>query len=116
MRVEARDGRGFRGFGARRLAAQVELGLDLREGERHGLRVAEAGERVDPRAAGIAEPEQLGDFVVGFAGGVVDGAADEGVVPRAVRGSGQIEMRVAAGDDQGQGWAVLAHPADRLVA
>ena len=43
------------------------------------MRVAEAGEGVDPGAAGIAEAEQLGDLVVGFAGGVVEGAADERV-------------------------------------
>ena len=62
------------------------------------------GEGVDPGAAGIAEAEQLGDLVVGFAGSVVEGAADEGVVPGAVGGAGEIEMGVAAGDDEGEGW------------
>ncbi len=71
----------------------------MREGEGDGARVAVLRERVDPGAAGIAEAEELGDFVVGFSGGVVDGAADEGVVPCAVGGAGEIEMGVAAGDD-----------------
>jgi hypothetical protein len=48
------------------------------------VRVAEWSERVDPRTAGIAEAEKLGDFVEGFAGGVINGAADEGVGPCAV--------------------------------
>ena len=92
------------------LAALVRGGLpprwsfwfDLREGERHGVRVAEFGERVDPGTAGIAEAEQLGDLVEGLAGGVVDGAADERVAPGAVRGAREIEVGVAAGDDQRQ--------------
>ena len=106
MRVEVGDGSGFGGLGARGLAGEMELGLDLREGEGHGERVAEACEGVDPGTSGIAEAEQLGDLVVGFAGGVVDGAADEGVVPCAVGGAGEIEMGVTAGDDEGEGWRV----------
>lgn len=61
------------------------------------------GERVDPGSARIAEAKQLGDFVVGFAGGVVDGAADEGVAPGAVGGGGEEEVSVSAGDDEGEG-------------
>ena len=61
------------------------------------------GEGVDPGASGIAEAEELGDLVEGFAGGVVDGAADKGVGPGAVGGAGKIEVGVAAGDDQCQG-------------
>ena len=105
-RIEIGDGCRLGGLGARRLAAEVKLRFDLREGEGHGTRVAVLGERVDPGAAGVAEAEELGDFVVGFAGGVVDGAADERVVPRAVGGSGEIEMGVAAGDDESEGWLV----------
>ena len=84
-------------------AGEMELGFDLREGEGDRCGVAVVGEGVDPGAAGVAEAEKLGDFVVGFAGGVVNGAADEGVVPGAVGGSGEIEVGVAAGDDEGQG-------------
>ena len=100
MRIERGDGRGFGGLGAGGFAAEVSLGLDLREGEGHGLRIAEAGQRIDPRAAGIAKAEQLGDFVVGFAGGIVERAADERVVPGSVGWLGEIEMRVSAGDDE----------------
>jgi hypothetical protein len=56
---------------------------------------------VDPGTAGVAETEELGDLVVGFAGGVVEGAADEGVGPRTVGWAGQVKVGVAAGDDQG---------------
>ena len=63
------------------------------------------GEGVDPGAAGVAEAEEFGDLVVGFAGGVVYGAAYVAVGPGAVASlllSGQIEMGVAAGDYQGE--------------
>ena len=36
----------------------------------------DGGEAIEDGAAGIAEGEELGDFVVGFAGGVVAGLAD----------------------------------------
>jgi hypothetical protein len=117
MAVEAGDGGCFGGFGSWRFAGEMELGLHLREGEGDGLRVAELSEGVDPRASGIAEAEEFGDFVVGFAGGVVEGAADEGVVPGFGDGAGEVEVGVAAGDDEGQGWFgcgmrrfVLSHP------
>ena len=57
--------------------------LDLREGKFHRLRIAMRREEVDDRAAGIAESQQLGDFVEGFAGGVVAGVADVVVRPAA---------------------------------
>ena len=60
------------------------FGFDLREGEGYGAGVAVGGEVVDPGAAGVAEAEQLGDLVEGFAGGVVDGVADVAVVPGGV--------------------------------
>ena len=103
MRVEVRDGRGFCGFGARGLCRQVSFCFDLREGERDGVRVAEFGEGVDPGTAGIAEAEELGDFIEGFSGSVVDGAADEGVGPDAVGGLREKKVSVAAGDDEGEG-------------
>ncbi len=107
MRVEARNGRGLRRLGARRLTGQMRLGFDLRERERHGLRIAKFRQRVDPRTAGIAEAEQFCDFVEGLARGVVHGAAHERVVPRALRGPGQIKMGVPAGDDQRQSRIVI---------
>ena len=41
--------------------------------------LAEGGEGIDPGAAGVGQAEEFGDFVEGFAGGVVHGAA-EGLV------------------------------------
>ena len=69
---------------SRERAVAMDAWLDLREGEGDGARVAVGGEGVDPGAAGVAEAEELGDLVVGFAGGVVDGAADVAVGPGAV--------------------------------
>src|SRR6267154_226875 len=56
-------------------AVAVDARLDLAEGEGDGAGVAIGGEGVDPGAAGVAEAEELGDLVVGFAGGVIDRAA-----------------------------------------
>ncbi len=112
MRVERGDRRGCRGLGAWRLAAEVELGFDLRKGEVNGEWIAMEGERVDPRTAGIAQAQEFGDFVVGFAGRIVDGATDERVGPCVVEAGGEIEVGVATGDNQGQGWpiGVVAFP------
>jgi hypothetical protein len=63
------------------------------------MRVAVRGEAVDDRAAGVAEAEEFGDFVEGFAGGVVTGAAEEGVAAFAV---GFEEVGVASADDEGE--------------
>ena len=103
MWIEARDGGGFCGFGAGGLAAEMSFGFDLCERKRHGVRVAVWSERVDPWAAGIAEAEKLSDFVEGFACGVIDGAANEGVGPCALGRAREKEVGVAAGDDEGEG-------------
>jgi hypothetical protein len=59
-------------------------------------------EAIEDRAARIAQSEEFGDFVVGFAGGVVAGLADflveEGAVRRMRRDF--VEDGVAAGDDE----------------
>ena len=106
MRIEIGDGCGFGGFGARSFADEMGLLLDLREGEWDSERIAEAGERVNPRTAGVGKAEELGDFVVGFAGGVVEGAADERVMPGELiaigDGRGAVEVSVSAGDDEGE--------------
>ena len=104
--VEACDGCGAGGFGSRGFAGEMELGLDLGERERDGAGIAVQGKGVDPGTAGIAEAEELGDFVEGFSGGVVEGAADEGVLPCAGGGAGEVEVGVAAGHYEGQGWVV----------
>ena len=94
-------------------------GLNGGEAERDGAGVAVGGEAIDPGAAGVAEAEELGDFVEGFAGGVVDGAADVAVGPGewlrgvdvaslpCLPGMGEVEVSVAAGDDEGEGGGLL---------
>ena len=65
------------------------------------------GELIENRAARVAESEHTGDFVVGFAGGVVASAADAsvgkfGAGRVAIRRGGRdmVENCVAAGDDE----------------
>src|ERR1700735_3784836 len=102
-----RDGRSFGGFRPGCLAGQVELGLDLGKGERDSARVPEGRQSVDPWPSRIAEAEKLGDLVIGLAGGVVQCAANEGVLPGVGNGLGEVKMGVAAGDDQGQSRIVV---------
>ena len=83
-------------------AVPVGFGLDLCEGERDGGGVAVGSQGVDPRAAGVAEAEEFGDFVEGLAGGIVDGVAYVAVVPGGVAVLRQIEVGVSAGDDEGE--------------
>ncbi len=60
--------------------AEVErVAFHARERELDGFRIAMRGELIDNRAAGITEAEQLGDFIVGFAGGVVASSAEQAV-------------------------------------
>jgi len=47
--------------------------------EANGFCIAMGGELIENRAARIAESEHASDFVIGFAGGVVAGAADAGI-------------------------------------
>jgi hypothetical protein len=54
---------------------------------------------IDPGTAGITQPQQFGDFVEGLAGCVVDGCAHV----TETLALGEIEVGVAAGNDQGQG-------------
>ena len=78
--------------------------FDLGEGEGDGAGIAVGGEGVDPGAPGVAEAEELGDLVVGFAGCVVDRSAYVAIDPGAVASLllREVKMRVAAGDDEGQ--------------
>jgi hypothetical protein len=55
------------------------------------------GSAFDGGAAGKAEVEELGDLVEGFAGGVVERAAEKVVLERT---PADVEMGVAAGDDK----------------
>ena len=104
MWVETRDRRSLCSLGTGGFAAEMSFCLDLREGEGDGLRISEFRECINPWTAGITEPEKLGDFVECFAGGVVDGAADERVGPCAVCRAREEEVSVSAGDDEGEGW------------
>jgi len=84
-----------------------QAGLNGGEGEGDGAGVAVGGEAVDPGAAGVAEAEEFGDLVEGFAGGVVDGAADVAVHPSLAFLCSEIKVGVASGDDEGEdggGW------------
>jgi len=58
------------------------------------------GQCVNPGASGITEAEQLGHLVKGFAGCIVERAADVAIGPGAVFFVGEIEVRVSAADDQ----------------
>ena len=62
--------------------------------------VAGGGQPVDHRAAGITQPDQLGDLVVGLAGGVVAGAAEQPVLARLGH---QVETGVPARHHQDHG-------------
>ena len=64
------------------------------------LRIALGRQAVDHRPAGIAQAEDGGDLVVGFADGVVDGAAEAGDVGPTVE---VVKRGVPAGDDQADG-------------
>ena len=77
MRVEIGNRSRLGGLGARSFALEMDFGLDPRKRKRHGERVAEARQRVDPWPAGIAQPEQLGHLVIRLAGGIIQRAPHE---------------------------------------
>ena len=71
--------------------AEIEgIALHFGEGKANRARIAERSQFVDDRAAGIAEAEEFGDLVEGFAGGVVAGLAEQAVAGnrRALRTGG----------------------------
>src|SRR4030095_4073594 len=68
------------------------------------LGVAAGGEVVDVRAAGVGKAKQLADFVEGFAGGIVDGLAEEFVIGEGVDLN---QEGVAAADDEADGGAYV---------
>ena len=69
------------------------------------------GKRIDPGAARVAQSQQLGDFVKGLAGRIVERGADVAVGKALSLMPGEIEMGVAAGNHQGQGsgMAIVEH-------
>src|SRR5438270_9483435 len=70
--------------------------LDLRWRKLERARVAKRREPVDNRPAGIAQAEQLGDFIEGFAGSIVTGMSDIPVRPALCLLFRKVKMRVAA--------------------
>ena len=91
------------------------VALHVRKRERHGLGVAERSETVQDGAAGIAESEQLGNFVVGFASSIVAGAPQQAVrvfLPRVALDDEHVA--VAAANDQGQGRKFYVTPGATL--
>jgi len=82
----------------------------MAEFDRRGRGACGCGETIQNWTSGIAEAEQLGDFVVGFTGSVVAGLADF-AIPKLSRGFGAssllradfVEDGVAARNDEADG-------------
>ena len=77
---------------------EIEIaGVDHAAWEFVARGIACGGESIDGDAAGVAEAEELGGFVEGLAGGVIEGSAKEAVVSEAL----DIEQEgVSAADDE----------------
>ena len=73
--------------------------LDLCGTEFHGFGVAMLCQCINDRAARISQSEQLGHFVIGFAGGVVTRASNVPVAPAFTLFLGQEQMRMSSGDN-----------------
>src|SRR5215471_4992809 len=84
-------------------AAAVAM-FDLCRGKLYGVRIPVGRKAVDDRSAGISETEQLGNFVECLTSGVVACVADVFVGPRGSILGSEIEMRMAARDNQGENW------------
>src|SRR4051812_425547 len=76
--------------------------FDLRSSELHGEWLAVSGEAIDHRTAGVAQAEQLGDFIEGFAGGVVASVADVFITPCFAALLSKIEVSVSARNDKSE--------------
>ena len=101
--LRAERGGGFGLEADRRLeAGEGEVGFlaaDERPGQMEAVGMAAQGLPLDGRAPGIAELQQLGRLVEGFAEGVVDGGADAAIAADAVDAQ---QLAVTAGDQQQQ--------------
>ena len=99
-----------RGFEAGKGEIQ-RVALHVGAGEADAFWVAVGREFVEDRTAGIGEAEELGDLVIGLAGRVVAGTADELVFEV---GAHVVEVRVPSADDererrQGRLWMFKDH-------
>lgn len=79
-------------------AEVVVVGLEQRAGEGVGGGVSVGGEAIHFRASGVGETDQLGDFVEAFAGGVIEGGAEDAVLKFV---ADLDEEGVTAADDEG---------------
>ncbi len=97
-------------------AGAMRLVLHLSKGESDGGGIAVRGEGVDPGSAGVAQPEQLGYLVKGFAGGIVEGRTHIAVGEVSTLLAGEIEVGVAARNHQrkrpGEGMLLLLRQQD----
>ena len=78
---------------------EIERALGVGGGQRVGCRVALVGDGIQRHAAGIRQPHRAGGFIKGLTGGVVGGAAEDGVVAVIPH---QHDMAVPSTDDQRQ--------------
>src|SRR3954453_19210067 len=61
--------------------AEIErIALHLGRGKTHRMKMTKRSQFVDDRTARIPEAQELGDFVEGFAGGVVAGFSEQAVM------------------------------------
>src|SRR5208337_2703511 len=74
--------------------------LNLRSLKLDRLRIAVRRQPVDDGSSGIADPQQLRDFIERLSGGIVASVADVPVGPKIFPHLGKIKMRVAARDHQ----------------
>jgi hypothetical protein len=93
----------------------MSLLFHLGKAKRDRRRVPMRRYRIDPGTARIAQSQQLGDFVKGFAGRIIERGADVAIGKALTLVADEIKMRVATRNDQGQRSAIpqLEHLAMR---
>ncbi len=93
--LDAAEGEGESSHGSIR---SMYLLFDLGKAKGHRGRVSVSSEGIDPRTTRVAQPKQLSDLVKGFPGCIVERGPNIAVAPLL----DEIEMGMAAGNDQGQ--------------
>ena len=94
----------------------MSLLFDLGERKGDGGGVPVRGQRIDPGTARVAQSQQLGDLVEGFAGCIVEGGAHVAISKALTLMPGEIEVGVTAGNHQGQRSAMRQVEAFRCCA
>ncbi len=87
----------------------------LGQGKRDRRRIPMRRQRIDPGTARIAQSQQLGDLVEGFAGRIVERGADVAIGKALALVADEIKMGMATGNDQGQRSAYPSAPASRCA-